>query len=448
MDMMALASRHVFVPLFERSRGFNVGRLRRHLLQSQYFSEEQIRGNQWRDLQRLLRYVYSHNHFYRKRFDQLGATPGDIKSFSDFASLPLLSKDDVRSNLESLVSDEFSTSDLLWRRTGGSTGVPLQAYWDKKGWIFKGALARRHDAWAHFLPGEKQAALWGNINLTSFRKRLANVVLWRTIFLDTLRMDDQNMLEFAERIKQTGTRLLFGHGHSIYFFARFLKDRSITDLRFDGIISSAEALPPEERRVVEEMFGNVVFDRYGSEEVAHIAAECEEHEGMHVAAEGVYVEILEGNEREPGRVIVTDLVNRGTPLIRYEIGDLATTQLGPCPCGRGLPRIGRVTGRTSDILYTAEGKRISGISILDTLTIHIPGLKQVQIVQEKLDELTFHVVKDRNFSEETLTILAESVPKYFGPSMKHQVIFVETIPLVGRGKFQFTVCRLKASDLP
>jgi phenylacetate-coenzyme A ligase PaaK-like adenylate-forming protein len=80
-------------------------------------------------------------------------------------------------------------------------------------------------------------------------------------------MDDQSMLECVECIRQSRIRLLFGHGHSIYYFVQFLREKNITDLKFDGIISSAEMLPPEERQVVEEVFGRVVLDRYGCEEV-------------------------------------------------------------------------------------------------------------------------------------------------------------------------------------
>jgi phenylacetate-CoA ligase len=195
------------------------------------------------------------------------------------------------------------------------------------------------------------------------------------------------------------------------------------------------------------MFVKIVFDRYGCEEVGLIASECEVHEGLHVAAEGVYVEVLHESKEESGEVIVTDLVNRATPLLRYAIGDLSTMKSGRCPCGRGLPRLGRIIGRTTDILYTPEGTRISGISILDTVLIHIPGFRQAQIVQEKLDELTFNIVKDAKFSQESLTKLAEGVSKYFGPRMKHQVNFVEKIPRTHRGKFQFSICRLSTKDL-
>jgi phenylacetate-CoA ligase len=449
MDLMGLASRHLILPLFVMTRGgINTLPLQCHLSRSQYFSEAQLRAEQWSRLQRLLRYVYEHNRFYRARFDGEGITPDDIKSFSDFAHLPLLTKADIRNNLDALVSDEFDKANLVYRRTGGSTGVPLQLYWDKDARALKEAITRRHDRWAGFLPGEKGAALWGDITPPkTLLRKLASALLLRTVYLDTLKMDDQSMLDFVGQIRRTGTRLLFGHGHSIYYFAQFLKEKNISDLKLDSIISSAEMLPPEERQVVEDVFGKVVFDRYGCEEVGLIASECEVHDGLHIAAEVVYVEVLDESEGENGRVIVTDLINRGTPLLRYEIGDLSTTKSGPCPCGRGLPRLGRIVGRTTDILYSPEGKRISGISILDTVIIHIPGFKQVQVVQEKLDELTFNIVKDRNFSEESLKMLAGGVAKYFGPRMKHKVIFVDKIPLTDRGKFQFSICRLPASDL-
>jgi phenylacetate-CoA ligase len=439
----SVISRHVLNPLWQVMRGTYAGPLRRRLSASQYLSEDQVRQRQFRDAQSMIAYAYEHCRFYRRRFDQLGVLPGDIRDLADLAKLPVLSKDDIRENLGDMVSDEFRRGGLIWRRTGGSTGVPLQLYRDRAGDVAKQALARRHNEWASFFDGERKAALWGDLReQTSLQGKAYNALLGRTIYLDTLKMNERNMLEFARKIQRTRTRLLFGHGHSLYFFARFLNQEKGPRLRFDAILSSAEMLPPEERKVVEETFASPVFDRYGCEEVGIVASECAEHDGLHVAAEGLLVEVVDGDELKPGRVVVTDLLNRGTPLIRYEIGDLATVKAGRCSCGRGLPRIGKVIGRTSDFLFTPEGTMVSGISILDTMTIHIRGLKQVQIVQEKLDELTLNVVRDNDFSEETLAAIARDIPRYFGPSMKYQIVYLDSIPLTGRGKFQFSISRL------
>lgn len=446
MDAVGLASRYVFVPVFDHFRGLLDAPVRREVARSQYYKDEQIRLNQWIRLQSLLRHVYLKSDFYRQRFTEMGARPEDLRSLEDFARLPILTKDDIRNNLQTMTCSGLKERDLLPKRTGGSTGVPLRLFQDRSCQVLKDALVRRHDGWAGFRLGEKRGALWHDDLWDppkGLTRKIFSALALRTIFLDTINMDDASLAAFSQRLLKTGTRLLFGHGHSIYYFARYLRESHATVPRLDGIISSAETLPPEERRVVEEVFGNIVFDRYGCEEIGLIASECDVRDGMHTAAEGVYVEILGGSTTEPGRLIVTDLVNRGTPLIRYDIGDLATTKSGPCACGRGLPRIGRVTGRTSDILYSPEGKGVSGISLLDTAIIHIAGLKQAQIVQEELDQLVFNVVKDVGFSQATLDELSSTVLKYFGPRMRFTVNYVDSIALTGRGKFQFSVCKIR-----
>jgi phenylacetate-CoA ligase len=448
MDLMGFLSRNFFVPFYDRRHGIDNGAVINRLMTSQFFSEEQIRENQWRDLKSMLDFVYRNNAFYRKQFDAAGLMPGDVKNPADFAGLPVLTKDDIRNNMDDMVSSGYEKSRMRWKRTGGSTGVPLQLYWDSQAANVKHAITYRHNSWAGYLPGVKQAALWGNTDREySFKERIYNALYVRTVFLDTLNMNDERMHDFARRIRRYKPRILFGHGHSLYAFAQFLLDNSLDDLSFDGVISTAETLFAHERAVVEEVFGNIVFDRYGCEEVSLIASECECHDGLHIGAEGLYVELIDGNEISPGRLVITDLVNRGMPFIRYEIGDLATAKNGPCACGRGLPRIGKVVGRTTDMLYTPDGKKISGVSILDTFTIHIPGFKQTQIVQEQLDKIVFNIVRSEEFSGRSLEILSESVPKFFGPKMKYDINFVEQIPLTGRGKFQFSICKINKAEL-
>jgi phenylacetate-CoA ligase len=165
-----------------------------------------------------------------------------------------------------------------------------------------------------------------------------------------------------------------------------------------------------------------------------------------VAAEGLLVEVLGGEETTPGRVVVTDLVNRAMPLIRYEVGDLATVRSGPCACGRSLPRLGAVHGRITDILRTPDGRKISGISVLDTFMIHIPGIKQAQIVQDEIDHLLLRVLPDAAFGPPTRARLAETVREVFGSAMRHDVEIVDAIPRTPRGKFQFTVSLLERGE--
>ena len=132
--------------------------------------------------------------------------------------------------------------------------------------------------------------------------------------------------------------LLFGHAHSLFLFAEFLRSRGLKATQPNGIIATAMVLHDWQRRVIEGVCGCKVTNRYGCEEVSLIACECERHEGLHVNSDGVFVEILrDGRPAQPGeagQVVVTDLTNRAMPIIRYQVGDVAVASDRLCPCGR------------------------------------------------------------------------------------------------------------------
>ncbi len=444
MDIFEYISRNLIIPFYNRRHGINNTKFYDALLTSQFDSAEKIKSDQWIKLKELLNFSYNSNLFYKEHFDKAGVQPDDIKNWDDFTKIPLLTKDHLRNNLDIMISQGFTKENLTHKRTGGSTGVPVHLYMDQNSVSFKHAAAQRHNKWANYLPGMKRAALWGDTDKKYSLKETIYMKLYdRTIFLDTLMMDDPYLLDFVKQLRKFKPKSLVGHAHSLFFLAQFFKDKNINDIKFNGIITTAETLSHAERKVIEEVFGNIVFDRYGCEELSLIASECEAHEGLHINSEGLYVEVIGGSDTEPGELVITDLTNKGMPFIRYEIGDMATMLEKPCSCGRGLPRLGKVMGRTSDFLYTPEGKMISGISILDTFVIHIKGFKQVQIIQNEIGKIILKIIKDENFGEHSLQALKETVPKIFGPKMKYQIEFVDKITMTARGKFQFTICNIE-----
>ncbi|MEW6411018.1 MAG: phenylacetate--CoA ligase family protein [Candidatus Zixiibacteriota bacterium] len=443
MDLIKYLSATVFTPLYDLKEGRRVGRELKHLYKSQHWSAERIRDRQLAQLREMIDYAVAHSAFYRRAYGSAGVGATDITSLSDISKFPVLTKDDIRANLNDMVSDEYPPATLFAKRTGGSTGVPLRLYVDKEAMTLKLAATRRHNSWANYRTGDKLAAIWGDTDKKySWKERLLNSLIYRTIYLDTLKLDEAYMLDFVARVKRFKPSVLMGHAHSLYVFSLFAEENGISDLPFQSIISTSEVLYDSERAKIEEVFGPIVFDRYGCEELSIVASECEKHEGLHINADGLYVEVIGGDEVNPGKLVITDLWNYGMPLIRYEVGDMATTIPAPCPCGRGLPRLGKVYGRTSDFLITPEGKMISGISILDTFTIHVPGVKQVQIVQDQIDELVFKVVKGPNFGDISIQTISEKVPTFFGRRMRHKIEIVETIPQTARGKYRFSICNV------
>jgi phenylacetate-CoA ligase len=449
MELGALLAERIFVPFYERRWGIHPGRLTAELRASQYDSADSIAAKQWLRLRDLLVVAARECPFYRERFARLGIESAAIADPSDLQRLPILTKDDLRAHGPELIREGLRREELFHKRTGGSTGVPVHVYWDAAAHRFKRALVKRHDDWAGYHLGMRMAALWGDTDKRyPWRERVFKTLCERTLYLDTLQMDERRLTAFVRQLRAARPTILMGHAHSIYFFTQFIVEKGHDDVGFDGIISTAETLLPSERAAIEARFGNVVFDRYGCEELSLIASECEAHAGLHVAAEGLWVELIDGDGERPARLVVTDLINRAMPLIRYEVGDLAFVASGRCACGRGLPRLERIVGRTTDILFAPDGRRISGVSILDTFVIHVPGVRQAQLVQEELDHVTLRVVADSNYDQASAARLARTVQEVFGPRMRHTLLLVDSIEPTPRGKFQFTICKLDPSQWP
>ena len=177
--------------------------------------------------------------------------------------------------------------------------------------------------------------------------------------LNTALITEDGLRDFHARLKTFRPKVLLGYANSLKLLAQYLKSHGLAAYQPRSIVSTAEVLGPEDRALIEDVFGCRVFNRYGCREVSVIASECAEHAGMHIMAEGLCVEVVRGGRYAPpgeaGAVLITDLLNLAMPLIRYRIGDVAASQAGPCSCGRGLPRLEGLQGRVTDFLVARTG---------------------------------------------------------------------------------------------
>ena len=447
MPLMSSLSRHVFHPLWELKDRRHCLRDLRELEHSQWLPEEVLLARQRERLGLILRYAAVHSPYYEQLFAQCGFDPANFET-ADFQALPLLTKPIIRSRTDDLLSQEFQRSALLEHRTGGSTGVALAVYFDPE-WINpRTADTMRSNQWAGCYHGMKVASLWGNPPLPrTLKQHIRALLIDRFIYLDTLDFNDRSVGEFIRRWRREKPEILFGHSHSLYMLARYVIDHGIQDLRPRGIISTSMMLLAHERAVIETAFGSKVFDRYGSEEVALIASECEQHQGLHLNIEYLYIEFLreDGTPAAPGEegaIVITDLLNRGMPLIRYEIGDVGVLSDRRCPCGRGLPLMERVTGRVADYLKRRDGSMVAGVSLVERTLTAIQGLEQMQVVQPSADEIVLNVVRAADFSPATEQALHAEFRSVFGPGIDVHVNYVERIPQERSGKYRFSICRI------
>ena len=447
MDPFALFSRQIIAPLWAIKEKTPYLRHLKYLEKSQYFSEEQLKEIQWNKLKNLLQHAYEHVPFYKVRFDEAGITPDDIRHWDDLTRIPILTKDDIRGNKDFMVADNIAKDKLIPKKTSGSTGVSLEFYIDEDSQQWKRACTMRHDRWSGWDLGERVAAVWGNPEHEhSWRLKLRNTLLERYTYLDTLKMDEDAMRQFYHRIVQKPPRIYFGHAHSLYLFARFLDQNNLVPPRPAGLISTAMILHKHERELIERVFNSKVFNRYGCEEVSLIASECEAHEGLHMNMDTLIVEVLyDGMPAQPGQagaIVLTDLSNYGMPFIRYKVGDVGVLADKPCSCGRGFPLFKSIEGRAADYVVTPEGKYISGISLTENFATQLPGIKQLQIVQDKIDHIIFRIVKSMVTDQNQIKKIDDLVKERFGPKMNFDIEYVDSIQQEASGKYRFCISQI------
>lgn len=443
--MLEAVARTVAYPLWDlKDRSDRLVQYR-SLLDSQWMSAAQLEALRVRRLNEILAHSYAHSSFYESLW---GRAP-QLASTAELAQLPLVDKRMVRDNLESIIASAPGREQLIEAKTGGSTGTALKVYFDERCQQWRNAAAMRSDGWAGWRAGMLVAALWGTPPVPkTLKERLRNALHDRLFFLDTMNLNPQTMRDFAMQLRRRRPGGLFGHAHSLFVFARFLEESREEVPPPQAIIATSMMLLEAEREVIERVFRCQVTNRYGCEEVGLIACECERHDGLHVNAEHVVVEILRGDGTacaagEEGQIVVTDLINRGMPLIRYAIEDMGVWSARQCACGRQLPLIERLVGRRADFLERRDGSLVAGVSLVEKTVTAISGIEQLQIVQSALDRFELNVVPAGGYGGESQAQLEGVLREVFGADVHLDVRTMACLPQERNGKYRFAICRLQ-----
>jgi phenylacetate-CoA ligase len=440
-------------PLWSQRDHPHYRRYRKQFEATQLWSPAELRDLQIKQLRALLIHAHENCPFYRERIDSAGINASRLDNLESFEGFPRLTKHDLQTYGPAMMASGFPESDRVRNQTGGSTGSPLQFYVDKERFDSRMASTHRHDAWAGLRPGDWLAYLWGarldHVVNGGRWNSLRNELLYRRIELNTSVIRDTDWKTFIEQCRRKKPRFLLAYAQSAVLFARHVRENGIDDIKFDSIITTAEVLLPEQRGVLEETFSAKVFDRYGCREVSVIASECEYHTGLHVNAEALLVEVVPDPSLPDsvGKILITDLLNYSMPLIRYEIGDAATwLSQQSCPCGRGLPMLSRVQGRTTDFLLLPDGRRISGPA-LTLVVADMSEVRQVQFVQHSPASVTLRVVPGKGYGSHTVSELTRRMGLYLGDTVTLEVKEAESINSEISGKYRFVV-NPEASELP
>jgi phenylacetate-CoA ligase len=439
----AFVSRFLF-PLHERLKGHSTVAALQSMERSQWLPRADIQQLQGRRLRGFLERVGRDVPYYRDVFRARGFNPRDIETPRDLQRLPLTGKAEIRANMERLTA--VNAGPLERFSTGGSSGEPLVFYRGKERVSHDVAAKWRATRWWGVDIGDPEIVLWGSpIELGSQdRIRLLRDRLLRTELLSAFAMSDENMRGFIRRIQAFRPRMLFGYPSSMALLADYAATNGykVDDLGIRVAFVTSECLYEHQREKIESVFGAPVANGYGGRDAGFIAHQCPEG-SMHITAEDIVVEIVgEDGEVLPagerGEIVITHLSTGEFPFVRYPTGDVGSLSDDDCACGRGLPLLQQIEGRSTDFIRAADGTVIHGLALIYVLR-ELPEVDEFKIIQESVDNITVQLVTLAGDTGALESYISEQFRHRLGESVAVSFEYVDTIPPEASGKFRYVV---------
>lgn len=400
---------------------------------------EQLRRHQAQRLTSLLTHAAETVPFYHERLAGHSLHVNGSAPVNLLELLPILEKDDIRRAGDALVSPAVPADQRYRNASGGSTGTPLQFYQDQE-YLLEGKRATvQYDMWTGWRRGESVALLWGAptdiARYGLFRERIRHV-LQNRFLVDAFDMSEEKLASAARKLQEREPKLVIAYSSAAFLVARYLQERGVQIRHAPrGVIASAEVLWPHYRTAIEQAFGCRVFNRYGSREVGLIAMECP-YGRMHINTLDLLVEVDKPGPDGAGDLLVTQLNNRVFPFIRYRIGDVGAVCHEKCECGRVLPVLRHLRGRTTDYIAAPDGTRIHG-EWFTHLFYEVPGVRLFTFRQTTADTYVFDVQKSGGFDERAFHEAIEKARGRLGPRARLEVTFVERFEASPSGKHRF-----------
>jgi phenylacetate-CoA ligase len=442
--------KHLIFPLHEKILGRDTYQFLSRLEKEQYFKKDQLETLRFKKLKALLIHAGKNIPFYRKRFADAGFNPEKIQAADDVKLLPLLSKEEIRKNLDQMKWND-SPGGLYRYNTGGSSGKPLVFFFDRRRQAYDAAARALTHKWWDVDIGDKELYLWGSPLEITKQDKMKDLRDWLTndLLISAFEISEKRIPEMIEKIKKFKPKCVFGYPSTIALFCEMAGKLGYR-LDQEGVkvvFSTAEVLYDHQRESISKSFGGVpVTDCYGSREGGFVCHECKQGH-YHVIEPNYIIEFLQnGKEVDPGEdgeVILTHLDAWGMPFIRYRTGDVAQPGQGDCTCGRTWRTIRNIKGRTTDFIVTPDGRWQHALSVIYVVR-DIEGVDEFKIIQHQPDEVEVLVkIHPEIFPDNGQTRIVQGFKKRIGNDVNVTVKFVNEIPRDASGKYRYVVSHVE-----
>jgi phenylacetate-CoA ligase len=383
-------------------------------------------------LRRLVAHAYDRVPFYRERFEHAGVCPDDIRTLGDIERLPVITKSDLAESPPGRITARgHNPADLISTMTSGYSGEPLvirrtrgeQTLWARS-WLsdlLQAGLQTGDRVASVFYPREGQP---DGVGL------LSALELVHETHIDCC-LEPPDILRVLRQVRPTFLRGLAG---VVDRLAISMTERDRALIRPRVVWVSGEVLTADARQRIEAAFGATLHNAYGTHEVGLLASDCHATGLMHLGRSDLLVELVApvraAAHESTCEVVVTALDFYAAPFIRYRLSDAVTPGPDPCPCGRSLPTLSYIEGRTIDYLELPDGRSIHPYRILGPTLLAAPCVRQYQLVQEAPDRIVLRLAVQIDLAADERRRLTEAVVETLGPGVGFQI---EIVPRISRG---------------
>uniref|UniRef100_UPI0025EE9EB3 phenylacetate--CoA ligase family protein n=1 Tax=Algoriphagus sp. TaxID=1872435 RepID=UPI0025EE9EB3 len=376
-------------------------------------SESELYKIQSAKLNKILKYASESSPFYKYLNIEENKNP-----YIWLKEFPILTKKTFKANLEHILTEKDEKR-LISIMSSGSTGPPSKVFFNKEELSSNRALQILWWEWAGYEFGNSVLQTGVNMN-RSLEKSIKDRLL-STRYIDAMKHEDKQILKELIHLQMNPKDHFVAYASSLYLFAKTALENKILDVKFKSVISLGEKLLPQFRETIEQAFSCKVYDTYGASEGFLIASQCKEG-NYHIMSPHVLVEILDekGVEVKPGetgRVVLTGLDNYTTPLIRYEVGDLAVKGENiKCSCGLELPILKEIIGRLTDFLITPSQKYITVQTVVRILK-QFSEIDQFKVIQTGVNDFILEYVSPKSQVDIREQAIKEQFEEVFGEKL-------------------------------
>lgn len=425
------------------------------LQETQSWPEVRNKEYQFDRLRKILKIAFEKSRFYRSSFNSSRFLLDDFQSLEDMHRVPIIDKEDVFENPSDICTKNVMARGVERGTTAGTSGIPLHFYMNAD---------RSATEYAHLVVSWERAGYKIGVPMAVLRGRIVQQdrnglyheydPILRHHYYSSFHMSDENVSRYLEHIATIGPCFMHVYPSNVVALARFiLRNGEKAPKNIQGIIAESEIVYPEQRQMIEEVFGCRLFSCYGQSEKVVLAAGCEKSDNYHVWPTYGYFELLDEDSNpvktpgQRGEIVGTGFINTVMPFIRYRTGDWATYVSDHCPdCGRQHTIIRDIRGhRTQEVLIATDGSEISWTA----LNMHddtFVSVRQFQFLQKTPGKAILRIVPVNGFCEQD----AQRIQRNLGHKLDNRLTFdiklVNTIDLSPRGKAIYVDQRIQRNN--